>query len=455
MTITIHWAKGVAGTFDVSGNWTPPTTPSASTNAYIDATSTTTYLVTSNAAITVNGLLLDSSAELEISIGAFTINAFEDNVGGDIQVDSGATLNVGESGTPDFRFQNTGVLDIDGASSTNAVFKISSPTVLFQGGGKVTLAGSHSEIIAGAAPATLINLDNTISGGGTIGSAHMTLQNANAGTIDANGSLALKLNTGATNTILNDGLIESTSTGGLVIDSSMYEDGRLFADGTGAVTIADNADVSGGGDIKAEVSGSKFVLDNGALSNGGILSTVAGSAIRTVAGTTDTLSGSDIENAGVISVANNSTLMMNATVVNSGALELLSTGNATKLEFYSTGITFDGAGRIVLSDNADNEIVSNGDDQTLVNNGNTISAAGTIGDAHLQIDNHPGGVIDANATVGMILTADTPTPTLDFGLQPRTDPDHRIRRFDDDRRLGQRRVYRGGRRGNFAPRQLQ
>ena len=34
-----------------------------------------------------------------------------------------------------------------------------------------------------------------------------------------------------------------------------------------------------------------------------------------------------------------------------------------------------------LSDNADNEIVSDGADQTLVNNGNTISGAGTIGDA--------------------------------------------------------------------------
>ena len=306
-----------SGLWDNSGNWTPATTPSASTNAYIEATSATTYLVTSNATITVNGLLLDSSAELEISVGVFTINAFEDNIGGDIQVDGAATLNVGRKRDAGFRISKHGRARPRRRRQRERDLQNRFADRPFSRRRQGALAGAHSLIIAGASPVTLINLDNTISGGGTIGSAHMTLQNANAGTIDANGSPALKLNTGATNTILNDGLIESTSTGGLVIDSSMYADGRLFADGTGAVTIADNADVSGGGDVKAEVSGSKFVLDNGALSHGGTLSTVAGSAIKTVAGTTDTLSGSDIENAGVISIADNSTLMMNATVVNS------------------------------------------------------------------------------------------------------------------------------------------
>ena len=57
-------------------------------------------------------------------------------------------------------------------------------------------------IFGGAADATLTNMDNTISGASRIGNGQMTL--INDGTIDANGSNALLIDTG-TNIVSNSG----------------------------------------------------------------------------------------------------------------------------------------------------------------------------------------------------------------------------------------------------------
>ena len=56
------------------------------------------------------------------------------------------------------------------------------------------------------------------------------------------------------------------------------------------------------------------------------------------------------------------------------------------------------SGAVTLTDSSDNKIVSNGSAATLNVSDNTISGAGTIGDAHLTLNVEAGGVIDATGT---------------------------------------------------------
>jgi hypothetical protein len=77
----------------------------------------------------------------------------------------------------------------------------------------------------------------------------MTL--ANAGTIDANGTNALTIDTGS-NVVSNSGVLEATGSGGLVVHSAVANSGVLIAAGgdltlKGDVTGAGTATISGGG----------------------------------------------------------------------------------------------------------------------------------------------------------------------------------------------------------------
>ena len=113
-----------------------------------------------------------------------------------------------------------------------------------QGGGHLVLTDdANSLIIGGSAVATFVNVDNTISGAGQLGGGLMTL--ANSGTIIADGTHVLEINTGAT-AISNSGLLEATGGGGLVIDSALSNSGSIWANGGNIIL---HGDVAGGGPI--------------------------------------------------------------------------------------------------------------------------------------------------------------------------------------------------------------
>ncbi len=85
--------------------------------------------------------------------------------------------------------------------------------ITLQGGGRVILSDSSRNVISGTDPSvTLTNIDNTISGAGSIGDGQLTL--INHGMIIADGTNALIIDTGA-NVIANSGTMQSTGTGGL------------------------------------------------------------------------------------------------------------------------------------------------------------------------------------------------------------------------------------------------
>ncbi|HZK99245.1 MAG TPA: hypothetical protein VFC47_05050, partial [Caulobacteraceae bacterium] len=147
---------------------------------------------------------------------------------------------------------NTDSIDLNGAAKGDSV-AVGAAGATLSGGGQVTLTDNSANIIDGAAAGdTLTNVDNTISGAGDIGDGQMNLINQAAGVIDATGTNALILDTGAA-TVTNIGLIETANTGGLTIDSAINNTGVIMAD-IGALTV------------KGAVSGSgSAVVDNAKL----------------------------------------------------------------------------------------------------------------------------------------------------------------------------------------------
>ena len=145
-----------------------------------------------------------------------------------------------------------------------------------QGGGQVMLSDSDENFISGSASGvTLTNVDNTISGAGQLGDWQMTL--VNSGTIIANGTHALIIDTGS-NVVINSGTLEATGSGGLIVNSDISNSGLIWAYGgnitiNGAVTGTGSALISGAATLEFGAASSvnvtfagtdygKLVLDN-------------------------------------------------------------------------------------------------------------------------------------------------------------------------------------------------
>src|SRR6185295_7229997 len=141
---------------------------------------------------------------------------------GTMTIGNGAMLPL--SGTID----NTGTIALNSAGAETDLQLIRYGITL-QGGGHVIMSDNGGNVIAGtASDVDLTNVDNTISGAGQIGHGMLTL--INQGTIVADGTNALVIDTGAV-AIQNSGTLEATGTGGLVIAGDVVNTGSLWANG--------------------------------------------------------------------------------------------------------------------------------------------------------------------------------------------------------------------------------
>ena len=129
---------------------------------------------------------------------------------------------------------------------------------------------------------------------------------------------------------------------------------------------------------------------------GHITTDASGDAVITIApGETITLHGVDaaaltasdfvfnqtpvVDNAGTMAVSDSAMLPLGGTIDNTGTIALNSTGDQTELQIIGGGITLEGGGQVVLSDNNANMIVGTTSASSLTNVDNTISGAGQIG----------------------------------------------------------------------------
>jgi hypothetical protein len=321
------------------------------------ATITGATLATANGGlIETNGSTLDGSA-----------NAI--NITG-----SGLTVETGTALTLRGTIGISGTLNLAGAdnnATTNLI--IDSATVTLTGGGALVLTDSGTNQIYGSSSSNVLDntAGNTISGAGQLGAASLTLDNE--GTINANQTEALTINTGA-NALTNTGIIEATGAGGLAVDSTVN-----------------------GGTIQALVAASHIDLNGGTIADGAKLATANGGVIQT--GGTAALDGtaSAVNNTGALLVNTSNTLTLLGTINNTGTITLSGADNnaTTNLIINSSTVTLKGGGSLILSDSTTNQVYGASGDDVLDNAvGSTIIGAGALGADQLTLDNE--GTINAN-----------------------------------------------------------
>ena len=267
------------------------------------------------------------------------IGALTGTLSGTHSVANGTTLSI--TGT----VNNTGTIALNAAGSGADLAIIGAATLT--GAGKVMLSNNTGNVIgSNGAAATLTNVNDTISGAGTIGDSHLTLNNQ--GTINANGSLALVIGTGS-NTVTNSGTLEATSTGGLDIDANVSNSKTIEALGTNAkVVIQGVITDTSSGLILASGSGAQVDLSNATISGGTLQTSGSNAFIETVAGA-NAFNGGAISSGSTVEINSGTTLAIGGTVKNSGTL-LVNGGTLDVVGALSGGVTdISGAGKMVIA----------------------------------------------------------------------------------------------------------
>jgi hypothetical protein len=389
----------------------------AVTNAGLIEATGAAGLVIVNSVVTNTGTLLSKGGNVYLQ-GAYIAGGLLSSTGTNattLSYGSGATIDGSAS-----KLTNSGVIAVsDDASLTvlgtltntgtlslagdgDATRLIIGPggslanTVTLTGGGQVTLSDSSSNYLyASSSVDALINANNTISGAGNLGNGTLTL--TNQGTINATGSSnALVISTGGGG-LANSALVESTGAGGLVISNTTVTNTGTIAAAGGNVYLQ-NSDIVGG--LLKEAAGSSAILQYG------FGSTLDGS---TAAVTTNA----------ALRISDNASLTVLGSLVNTGTISLLSSGDATRLIIASPTLTLTGAGSIVLSDNASNLVYASTTGYALNNVNETISGAGALGNGSLALVNGAAGVIDATGSASLVVNTGTST-TTNSGLMEST-----------------------------------
>jgi hypothetical protein len=348
---------------------------------------------------TIQGGLLKTGATSAIEVQGGQVATLDGSASavtnsGNLQIDNQGTVTV--LGT----LVNSGTITLNSSNQTTE-FVIGSPTLTLTGGGQVNLSNNPGNYIFGSTAADVLdNVNNTITGAGQLGDGQMTLVNTLHGTINANQTTGLVLNTSG-ETATNAGLIEATGTGGLTISSTTISNtGTILANG-GNVYLS-SGDIAGG--AIAGAAGGQFVV------NGSNIGTLDGSAKA-------------VTSTAIIDVTNQGSLQLLGSIVNNSQIDLNSSNQSTDLIIGpSTGglgtVTLGGTttALVALSDNGANRIYGAQTGNTLVNLTDTIQGAGQLGADGLVFVNDA----TVDATGGNALVVNTGSTVTNDGLMEAT-----------------------------------
>ncbi len=335
---------------------------------------------------TILGGTLNSTAGYSVQVSS---NSTLDGTANKVTNAGSLVLNTGETLSLLGTLNNTGLLSLQSTYYDSDLVVGpggSTPgTVTLTGGGSVQLGDgdANNRIYGAIASDTLVNLNDTISGSGTIGAGQLNL--VNDGTISATGTAnALYLQT---NSLINNSLIEVTGSAGLVIQSVVTD--------TGGGTI-----LSSGGTVQL----------NGASIVGGTLNSSNGGSFAVT--TTGTLDGSSqaVTNLGIVEINTGETLTVLGTITNQGIIGLNSAYYASDLIVGSPTVTLNGGGTIVLSDGDTNDRIYGAVGTDVLDNvNNTIEGSGQIGAGQLTLINEKAGTISSTGTAGLTISTGTVT----------------------------------------------
>jgi hypothetical protein len=284
---------------------------------------------------------------------------------------------------------NTGSINLNGGATATAIIVggiVPVTATTLEGGGQIKLTDSSLNSLDATPATTLFNVNNTVSGAGSIGaSGDLTLNNEKLGIINATGTNNALILDGPVN---NAGLMEATGAAGLTINAEDISNTGTIEANTGSVVNLQSGTITGGtlktsgsGVIRIADAGSSFVFD-------GSNEIVHTNTIITVAGNVDVSSGSILDLLGTIRNTGN-------ILDDSGStIDLVSEGS-------STHTVLEGQGKVTLSGDAVIEGTAG-----LLNVNDTISGSGIVEEAGLN--NETAGVVDA--TGGGQLIIDTGFP---------------------------------------------
>jgi fibronectin-binding autotransporter adhesin len=331
---------------------------------------------------------------------------------GALTLSKGSTFTgAGNSQTAIFgTFNNNGNIQINGGGGTNTYLFVNGNTTL-QNGGTVTLSntvsgGGNAYFYANNGATTLTNVNNTIQGEGIFGDGTgLTVVNQASGIINANsagGALSptLLFNPGATAT--NQGLMEATNGGVLLIQSTTINNkgGNITANGATATVELNAADIQGG---------TLNTLNSGTVENIGSSTTLDGKT-----------QGAMTLNGTFTGVGNSQTSIF-GTFTNNGNIQLNGGGGANTYMFVNGNTTLQGNGKGLLNLNntvsggGNTYLYANNGATTLTNTNNTIEGAGIIGNGTaFTIINNSGGTILANLS-GQTLLLNGSAPVTNNG----------------------------------------
>lgn len=387
--------------FAVSGNWTPSGIPVSTDDAEINSSA----FVSSTANETVNSIGLGTSNVLNIQGSTFTTDngTGSNENSGVISIAGAARLDV-----TDGTFDNPGAIKLMGSGSGNAADLLVGSTVTLDGGGAIQMTiggGVRANLIESDDSLTtsqLINIDNTISGDGTIGGG---LNFTNDGTIETNNGTSSHSGTLQIGTIvdppmapigdfLNNGTVRADDGGILIFGQdgageSFNNQGNINVESSGDLTrleIAGSVTINGfgaGGSINLGGSGAQssdeLVSDGktatltlfkqtlkgaGAIGDSNLtIDNTSGTIFADVAGETLSLGGSSTTPiftngaAGTLKAAGGGILSaVNSPIANSGTIAALSGGTVKLGSVLSTGAIDIGAGSTI---NVESAVIGN------------------------------------------------------------------------------------------------
>ena len=401
----VNWIAQTNGTWENPANWSGNGVPTAPDTVNI----TLPIKVTIEAAESANSLFIGTGAILNIA--------------------SGGTLELSQ-GVANF---GTVQLNSSGADPTLAI----NGTVFLLDGGTIALKGPTAEnLIVGVSGtgATLVNVDNTIIGSGTIGRADgaLTLINGANGTIEAeplagdSGRLVLNTGNGVTNSglfaaasggtlhvadnVSNFGLIEAMAAGEVVATGSLDNNNTIEATGAGArVSLTGDLINESGATVTALSGGTILFADT--VTN---IGTIGASGADAIIGLERAnISGGTLETdtGGVIKTLAGANAFVNVTIAGGSFLDsrantVLRLQGSTVLDGTAT---FEGDGTFKLASTGAGIAGAAGDAVELVNDG-TIAGAGHLGggDRRFVLVNKQSGVIDASGPRALIIDNHSP-----------------------------------------------
>jgi hypothetical protein len=417
-TILVNNAAGIINANQSGGTLTIAPTANA-TNGFtntgtLEATAGGTLALNSgtytNAVGSAQGTILANNGTVNLNNGATVVGGtLKSQNGGVIQNTATAFLNGSTStgavtvatGTSLSVLNNTN-LQVEGSIVNNGTISLNSvgngtyievngaagSTATLSGTGTLTLSNNGNNEIYGANASNVFINKQTIQGSGNIGGNQMAF--TNQGTVNANQSTQLYIQT--SNGTTNTGTLEATAGGTLTLYGNTVTN-------TGGTIQAIGTSASGGA---AAVN-----LQNGVTVVGGTLTSNQYGAFYDL----DNVTLSGLTSTATINVNNNTALNLVGTIVNNGAINLNSAGNATNLVMQGN-VALNGTGTINLSNNSNNQIYgAAGTDVLTLASTQTIAGAGNVGANQMTLVNN--GIIDGN--ISNILYLQTSGGTTNAG----------------------------------------